>query len=248
VGLQSQGTRPSPPFTTVALYLLGVALVAAGITLLFLGMRAVMDIGGYCAEGGPYVIATPCPEGAPVATLLGIFGGLAGFFLAFWKGAEIGERATGVLFLAWPALFGALGFNFFQYGFDPPGDDPGWAWGWIVCGVVFWAMAFGPILLWWWSAATARRIPRRGAIPSPGPAPTRLEATWVARSAPRPRPGPAADPSAAFPLEMAGLDAAPPAPDLVDDLERLATLHREGALTDDEYARAKVQLLERPGR
>lgn len=230
----------------MALYLLGVALVAAGITLLFLGMRAVMDIGGYCAEGGPYVIATPCPEGAPAATFLGIFGGLAGFFLAFWKGAEIGERAIAVLFLAWPALFGALGYNFLQYGFDPPGDDPGWAWGWIVCGVVFWAIAFGPLLLGRSSAATARGVPRPGAVRSPGPPPSEQDAAWVALSAPPARQGPA-DPSAAFPLAMTGLQATPPAPDLVDDLERLATLHREGALTDDEYAQAKVQLLERPG-
>ncbi|WP_139123003.1 SHOCT domain-containing protein, partial [Cellulosimicrobium cellulans] len=31
--------------------------------------------------------------------------------------------------------------------------------------------------------------------------------------------------------------------DLVDRLERLAALHRDGALTDAEYARAKARLL-----
>ena len=45
--------RPVPSVADVILYLLGIAGVAAGITLLFLGMRAVMDVGGMCAEGGP---------------------------------------------------------------------------------------------------------------------------------------------------------------------------------------------------
>jgi hypothetical protein len=58
--------------------------------------------------------------------LLGIFGGLGSLLLAGWKGVAIGEGALSVLFLGWPALFGALGFNFLQYGFVPPGDDPGW--------------------------------------------------------------------------------------------------------------------------
>ena len=34
---------------------------------------------------------------------------------------------------------------------------------------------------------------------------------------------------------------------LVGGLERLAALHRAGSLTDDEYARAKAELLERAG-
>ena len=55
----------------LVLYLVGVAGIAAGITLLFLGMRAVMDVGGMCAEGGPYVIEQHCPEGAALAMLLG---------------------------------------------------------------------------------------------------------------------------------------------------------------------------------
>ena len=36
---------------------------AACLTVLFLCMRSVMDIGGSCASGGPYEIANPCPAG-----------------------------------------------------------------------------------------------------------------------------------------------------------------------------------------
>lgn len=40
---------------------ISVAGVAAGLTLLYLGMRAVMEIGGACADGGPYVPRQSCP-------------------------------------------------------------------------------------------------------------------------------------------------------------------------------------------
>lgn len=34
--------------------------LAACVIVMFLSMRAVMDIGGACASGGPYVPAQPC--------------------------------------------------------------------------------------------------------------------------------------------------------------------------------------------
>ena len=48
--------------------------LAACVTFVWLGMRAVMDIGGACADGGPFVPVQPCPDGAPAAMVLGIFG------------------------------------------------------------------------------------------------------------------------------------------------------------------------------
>lgn len=245
--------RSAPSLADVLLYLLGVAGIAAGITLLFLGMRAVMDIGGFCAEGGPYVIETQCPEGAAAATLIGIFGGLAGLFLALWKGMAIGERAVGVLFLAWPALFGVLGLNFLVYGFDPPGDEAGWAWGWLICGVVFWVMAFGPLLLAW-SGARAVRGGSLGRVAAAAPGGTRrATTTWGARPADDAR---RSAPPPLAPIEAAGTavaqadgDAESGIPDeaLVDGLERLAALHRAGSLTDEEFGRAKAELLEQAG-
>ena len=44
----------SPAFGDIAVYLVGVAGLAASLTLLLLGMRSIMAIGGACAEGGPY--------------------------------------------------------------------------------------------------------------------------------------------------------------------------------------------------
>ncbi len=232
--------------------------MAAGITLLFLGMRAVMDIGGMCAEGGPYVIQTTCPEGTTAATLLGIFGGLAGAFLAGWKGAAIGGRAVAVLFLAWPALFGVIGFNFLQYGLNPPGDEPGWAWGWLICGVVFEMMAFGPLLVGVWGARTVVGGPPAGVPRASRAAPggprlgTAILDARAARDARRAAPASPAltaaagtgpdDAGEAALVDGLGSDRA-----LVDGLERLAALHGAGDLSDEEFARAKAELLERAG-
>jgi hypothetical protein len=211
----------------VLLYLAGIAGVAAGITLNFLGMRAVMEIGGSCADGGPYVSAQPCPDGVVVVVLLGGFGGVGSLLLAAWKGLSVGGGAVGVLFLGWPALFGSLGFNFLEYGFDPPGPQPGWEWGSLLCGIVFEALAIGPLLL-------RARSARSGG--DPAAAATRALAVG--------RHGAGSD--AANAADTA--DAADePVDALVDGLERLAALQRAGSLTDDEYARAKAELLERTG-
>ena len=64
---------------------MSLALATCGLTWLYLGMRSVMEIGGACAEGGPYEIATPCPDGVPLLMVGGIFLGLiaTAAFVAF---------------------------------------------------------------------------------------------------------------------------------------------------------------------
>ena len=37
----------------VLFYAVGVTGLAMSLTLVFLSMRAVMDVGGFCADGGP---------------------------------------------------------------------------------------------------------------------------------------------------------------------------------------------------
>jgi len=43
----------SSPVVGYVVMFIGVAMVAYGITALWFGMREVMDVGGYCAEGAP---------------------------------------------------------------------------------------------------------------------------------------------------------------------------------------------------
>jgi hypothetical protein len=64
--------------------------------------------------------------------------------------------------LAWPALFGALGWNFLDYGLDASGDNnTGGSAGWIICAVVFGLMAIVPLLIGW-KAALIGDVPRFG--------------------------------------------------------------------------------------
>ena len=109
-------------------------------------MRAVMDVGGACADGGPYVSAQSCPDGSTPALLLGIFG----LFLFGGIGAVYGSRLGGIWaaapLFAWSGLFLSLGWNFLEYGlFNPPGDETV-IWGWLICGVLFVAMGLAPLL------------------------------------------------------------------------------------------------------
>src|SRR6195952_319708 len=59
------------PSTTWRVVLLVASVVLLGISLAwaFFSMRVVMDVGGSCADGGPYVSAQPCPSGAGIIGL-----------------------------------------------------------------------------------------------------------------------------------------------------------------------------------
>ena len=117
-----------------------VVLCAVGLTWIYFGMRSVMDVGGACAEGGPYVIAQPCPDGTwmiMVSVPLLLISAMAGTVIA--SGIE---GAPDLLIPMWGLLFGSLGWNFLEYG----AFSGELVWGWIICGVVFELMAL-PVLL-----------------------------------------------------------------------------------------------------
>lgn len=210
----------------------GIATLAACLTVLFLGMRTVMLMGGSCASGGPYVVANPCPRGIgwmmPVSILLGLCA--VGWTLVWSHGLPGPQLAV----FAWPALFLSLGWNFWEFGINPPGDASADA-GWIVCGVLFVAMGGVPLLALRGSSA------RRSAFWSDAPErPSRAE-----RPTPR-QVVTAVTPT--FPRRAGGSGSSPAPrgsqpPSMVDDLERLADLHRRGALSDAEFAAAKQALL-----
>jgi hypothetical protein len=211
----------------VALLLIGAAGLAACLTWVFLGMRAVMDIGGACADGGPFVPVQPCPEGVPLLMTLGIFGLFAFGGLAAWGGGRVGGGWVALPLLAWPALFLSLGWNFLQYGFAPPADvapDGEWAWGWIIPGVIFVLMGGAPL----WLAWTTRSVVREqggGALARRFGMPGRVRFAAGASAGAAPSGG--------------ALDDG----DLVARLERLAALHRDGSLSDAEFEAAKRAVL-----
>jgi hypothetical protein len=120
----------------------GLAGVVAALTIMFYCMRAVMEIGGTCASGqSATAIVHPCPTGVGGLMTGSILLGLV--FLAIYAMNAIGPNLT---LFAWPALFLSLGWNFLEFGVNPPtGSGP--VWGWLLCGVVFVVMGAGPLVL-----------------------------------------------------------------------------------------------------
>jgi hypothetical protein len=191
--------------------------------MVYLSMRAVMDVGGFCAEGGPFEIETHCPQGVPGVMVGSLWGGiiLAGVYI--WQ--VMRHNVPSFVGLLWPALFLSLGWNFLEYAFDPPGAQGGVVWGWLICGIVFMLMGGLPLLVM--LPATIRSFTRERERTKGWPVGMPLEPMqrMVARVQP------------AAPTAGSGGAA------VVDELERLAKLHERGALTDDEYASAKRMLL-----
>lgn len=211
----------------VALYLLGIAGLAACLTLVFLSMRAVMDVGGFCAEGGPYEIQTHCPEGTALLLPLSIFGGLGSAALAGWKGARIGGPFAGLVALAWPALFISLGWNFLEYGLWPPGDEGGIVWGWLIPGIIFEVMGIVPLL---------GLLPSRRTFDGTGRADSPAALTSTRKRLLNDLVSHAHD---------RGWGAQE---DLVSKLERLATLRERGAINADEFESAKRAVIAGAGQ
>lgn len=198
---------------------LSLAGVSCALTLVFLAMRAVMNVGGFCAEGGPYQIRQHCPQGIPAVMVGSIWGGLilAGVYVA----VVVRRKIPNLALLLWSALFLSLGWNFFEYAVDPPGNTSGVIGGWIVCGVLFGLMGGLPLL---------------GVLPSVVREFTR---------GPEQRPGwPAGIPLVHAKRVAARVTGTPPA-GLVDELERLDDLHRSGGLDEFEYRLAKQKLIEK---
>jgi len=237
--MQPMPTTRSLTRSTVG-YLAGVVLGSMCLMLLFLGMRTVMDVGGACADGGPYVSAQPCPEGTALAMFGGIFGLFAAGGLMAWFGGRLGAGYVALIAIGWPALFISLGFNFLQYGIDPPGPSTAAEWGWLIPGVLFWLMGGIPLVvgLAGWRAARSTipsRVVSRLREAAAARAPDRVEFAPNAWGAPRPA---ATETAGAAPRSESDVDEV-----LISQLERLTALHAAGGLTDDEFAVAKARIL-----
>lgn len=141
--------RPDPGLGAVLGLAIGLGGLAMCVTLVFHAMRAVMDVGGACADGGPYVSAQSCPDGTAPAMLLGVFGGLLFGGIAMAFGTRVGGLwAAAALLIGWSGLFASLGWNFLDYGIiNPPPGVEGVDLGWLIPGIMFELMAFTPIVI-----------------------------------------------------------------------------------------------------
>ena len=231
----------------VVRYLVGMGGVAFSITVMFLAMRSVMDVGGACADGGPYVSAQSCPAGSSLLMFVGIFGIFGWGGLALWSGSLIGGVYGGLPYLAWPGLILSLGWNFLDYGIASSGAGHGPDLGWLIPGVMFVVMGGGPLLLaiYWrhefasGSGAAAvvagmrdrsgrNRISSRAMTQPDQAGAMDVPVLGGSRAGPR-----------AQAVDVGGEETS----DLVSRLERLADLHARGVLTDEEFSTAKADLL-----
>jgi hypothetical protein len=231
--------------------------VAAAMTLVYLSMRAVMNVGGFCAEGGPYQIATHCPKGTAGFMLGGIWGGLIFAALYVWR--TIKARIGSFVGLLWPALFLSLGWNFLDFAIHPP-EGQGLVGGWLVCAVLFFIMGGAPLVpallgIVRWLRGGPPRLPlaMAGLAGAGGALKTAfstlrqlkgmqrdvLAGTWMLPGSPGGTPA-------------GGIFSMPPvspgtgtmsSAELVAQLERLDALHRSGALDDAQFEAAKRSLL-----
>jgi hypothetical protein len=242
------GTFGRPPDATaprdLALLLIAAFGLAASITFLWLGMRAVMDIGGVCADGGPFVPRQSCPDGVPLVMTLGMFGIFGFGGLGFFAGAAVGGPWVSLPLLAWPGVFLSLGWNFLEYAFVFEEEAGGPIWGWLIPGVMFVLMGAVPLWIAW--SARSSTVPLNARFGMPSPEPRGFEPApslgWdpshrrVPSSVPVPKPRPVA-------AEVPGGAEGEADGDVVTRLERLSALRRRGDLTNGEFERFKAALL-----
>jgi hypothetical protein len=197
------------------LLLVGVAGVSLCLTLIFLAMRAVLELGGTCGNDN----GVACPDGVPLSVVAGIVGSIGFGAMAAAGGRAIGGQYRGIASLAVPALFIGLGWNFLEYGVRPPGGGR-LEWGALVSGVLLVLVGGAMLLTAIQGRSSDESAPRRD---------PRLMRRLLGDLQARQR--------------QLTARAEGSRTDLTSRLERLSALHRAGSLTDAEFDEAKRRVI-----
>ena len=185
---------------------------------------------GTCASGGPYVSARPCPAGTggQILALVGaVFGVLIAGAIYALRGGNRRQGRIGFGIMLWTLGFVMLGGATLVSAFGPASSG-GSKLGAIIMAGIFIPMGLAPLL---WAAFSGS-----GDDDSPSGAPAIQPHAFGAP--------PAARYPAVF-VSAPGLQTNGNGTDSLDQLEKLAKLHADGALTDAEFAAAKAKILSR---
>jgi hypothetical protein len=194
-----------------------IGLASASLTVLFLAMRSVMDIGGSCASGGAFQIAHPCPGHVAALMPAAIWGGL--IFVGLYVFFAMHYSVPSLVSLAWPALFISLGYNFLDYAIHGQA-------GLFIVGVVFVLMGGVPLL---WALPHLWRVYVLGRADDPKPWHVTTTGAMVGTTMDA--------------MKMFSRLGQTPNEDMTESLQRLDDLHKSGALDDLEYAKAKDRVI-----
>lgn len=194
--------------------LITAGLVTGALTVLFLSMRGVMDVGGSCGSSGTGLPS--CPGHIAGLMPAAIWGGLIFAGLYVWQ--TVRHKVPSFVSLLWPALFLSLGYNFFDYGITNAGGA-----GLFVVGVVFVLMGGVPLI---WALPHLFKVYVLGHLDAEPP--LHVTTTGTAVNALK---------------VLSRIPAARAKADMTENLERLDQLHKQGALSDFEYAKAKDRVI-----
>ncbi|HWF78989.1 MAG TPA: hypothetical protein VN695_00320 [Streptosporangiaceae bacterium] len=139
--------------------IIGTGAFAACLRSVLAGVRDVMiNDGGSCGSGGPYVIAHQCSSGDIRLLLVGIVGGLLATAVYAAGTSTVSQPAARGSYgasrpwtplsaglIAWVAAFGTLGWNFLSLVINPPAGQARSA-GYLISGIVFLALAVGGLV------------------------------------------------------------------------------------------------------
>jgi hypothetical protein len=221
---------------------LGLGLIVAAIVATSYAVYQLLQV-GTCASGGPYQVARECPDGTerlglaiPIAVIAMLIG--AAFYALRGRAPGSGrDPRPGIgIVLIWSGLFLGIAFACFWGVWGPDANPgPGGKLGGLIVGFLFVPMGLGGAWMFWHLAPTTA-----GGMKTLGVGARDLwNVTRAAGSGDVGRVIDATAGTARAQPHAAGGD------DVVSELERLARLRREGAITESEFERLKQQALER---
>jgi hypothetical protein len=221
----------------------GLGLIVAAIVATSYAVYQLLQV-GTCTSGGPYQVARECPDGTELLGLAvagGVTAMFAGLGLYSFRGRAPGsdrDPRPGVgLVLVWCGIFLGIAFASFWGVWGPDANPgPGGKLGGLIVGFLFVPMGIGGALMFWHLAPSMR-----GGLRTVGIGAGDL---WkITRAAGSGDVEAVREASGASAWTRAGVGGT--GGNFVSELERLATLRREGAISDAEFERLKKQALDR---